>query len=265
MNVLWYYASGGRTFGPFSWAELRDAARAGGFGPADHVWTPGYGAEWKRASELGTLFPPPKGDADAPGASNAAGAPNGALSGDARASETPSPEIRRRRPPRLPVEERSPFRTPEPDGRTPAPPRVLLSLRNAWSNLLTILLDRFSLRRALVFCLCALLLFLGAQSEIPTVSDDPAARSRLEEAGPGLAALANLREDILRRAALLQEEAGGLDGRPDAVRAAAGAALRGLGGAMREQCAAILNWTRTSSLSQRLSVFGVSALLLAAL
>ena len=250
MNVPWYYAAGGETHGPLDWAGLRAAARAGRFGPADHVWTPGYGTEWKKASELGTLFPPPPApsgpEAEAPSEPEAA-------------PDAAPPPLRNLR-----VVERSPFRPPAPDGRTSAPPRVLQSLRNAWTNLRTILFEPFSLRRAGVFCLCALLLFLGAQSELPSGADDPEARSRLEAAGPGLAALAELRDGIVLRAARLRDEAGDLD-RPDALRAAAGAALRDLGGAMRTQCAAILDWTRTASAMQRLTVFGLSALLLPAL
>ena len=208
MNVPWYYAAGGETHGPLDWAGLRAAARDGRFGPADHVWTPGYGTEWKKASELGTLFPPPPApsgpEAEAPSEPEAA-------------PDAAPPPLRNLR-----VVERSPFRPPAPDGRTSAPPRVLQSLRNAWTNLRTILFEPFSLRRAGVFCLCALLLFLGAQSELPSGADDPEARSRLEAAGPGLAALAELRDGIVLRAARLRDEAGDLD-RPDALRAAAGA------------------------------------------
>ena len=58
--VVWYYAKGGERRGPMPWSEFRDAARAGAFGPDDLVWTPGYGAEWRKASTLETLFPPPK-------------------------------------------------------------------------------------------------------------------------------------------------------------------------------------------------------------
>ena len=57
--VVWYYAKGGERRGPMPWSEFRDAARAGAFGPDDLVWTPGYGAEWRRASTLDALFPPP--------------------------------------------------------------------------------------------------------------------------------------------------------------------------------------------------------------
>ena len=64
--VAWYYARGGERRGPMPWDELRAAARAGAFGPDDLVWTPGYGAAWRKASTLDALFPPPKPAEDAP-------------------------------------------------------------------------------------------------------------------------------------------------------------------------------------------------------
>ena len=43
-----------------------------------------------------------------------------------------------------------------------------MAINTTETNLLTILFEPFSLRRFLAFALCAVLAFLGAQSEIPT-------------------------------------------------------------------------------------------------
>ena len=244
MNVPWYYASDGETHGPLSWAAFRDAARAGRFGPDNHVWTPGFGTEWKKASELGTLFPPPEPKTSEP-------QPEAAV---------PPPAAFRR----LPIVERSPFQPAAPDGRSPARPRALQSLSNAWTNLLTILFEPFSLRRFLAFALCAVLAFLGAQSEIPTAVDNPEETGRLETTEPGLAKLAEMRTDLLRRADELRQDAESAS-EPAALRAAAAAALRAAGAETRDRCAELIAWTHAAPPFQLLAVLSVSALLLAAL
>ena len=59
MSVLWYTYSDGVRLGPMSWDEVREAARNGSLKPGDHVWTAGFGSEWRKAATLETLFPPP--------------------------------------------------------------------------------------------------------------------------------------------------------------------------------------------------------------
>jgi hypothetical protein len=59
--VSWHVAENGQSVGPFTPAQLAQAAAAGRFGPASLVWSPGM-ASWTAASQvpqLATLFPPP--------------------------------------------------------------------------------------------------------------------------------------------------------------------------------------------------------------
>jgi membrane protease subunit (stomatin/prohibitin family) len=59
--VSWHVAENGQSVGPFTPAQLAQAAAAGRFGPASLVWSPGM-PSWTAASQvpqLATLFPPP--------------------------------------------------------------------------------------------------------------------------------------------------------------------------------------------------------------
>jgi hypothetical protein len=64
---LWHVASGGRTFGPYSMAQLGQAVSAGQLTGESMVWTAGMDA-WTsmgRVPRLAILFappPPPSGD-----------------------------------------------------------------------------------------------------------------------------------------------------------------------------------------------------------
>ncbi len=51
----WYYAAGGRSFGPVSEEELRALARAGHFGAEDYVFTKYFG-DWVQAGSIYGLF-----------------------------------------------------------------------------------------------------------------------------------------------------------------------------------------------------------------
>ena len=162
MNVVWYYAKDGSRTGPLSWAELRDAARAGAFGPGDLVWTPGYGAEWRPASTLDALFPPPP----------------------EAAPPDPEPDAPPAAPPPLPPGLRSPFAPEAPDGRAPERPRVLLSFAIAMANLRILLFSPFSLGRWCAIALAVLIADVGAQSEFRIVgATDPAIVERLRPVG----------------------------------------------------------------------------------
>ncbi len=54
--MMWYYRRGEAQMGPVSWEELVGAARAGGLGTGDLVWTDGM-AQWQPAASIPGLLP----------------------------------------------------------------------------------------------------------------------------------------------------------------------------------------------------------------
>lgn len=54
--MMWYYRRGEAQLGPVSWEELVGAARAGGLGTGDLVWTDGM-AQWQPAASIPGLLP----------------------------------------------------------------------------------------------------------------------------------------------------------------------------------------------------------------
>ena len=247
MNVVWYYAKDGSRTGPLSWAELRDAARAGAFGPGDLVWTPGYGAEWRKASTLETLFPPPKPAGDAPPGPGERDAPAGAAAPESAAA-APPPSVRI-------IGDRSPFEPETPDDRAPDPrPSCLFSLRIALANTRVVLMRPFSLGRWLAFSVAVLLMLLGAQSEwslVPVAS--PTLRATAESAGLGAVLESRLFTLPERWAGPLRRGLAQADYAPLAD---------DLGESLRDASARAVAWARTARARDRLSVFGGAALLL---
>ena len=250
MAVAWYYARGGERRGPMSWDELRAAARAGSFGAEDLVWTPGYGAEWRRASTLDALFPPPKPAEDAP---------PGTADREASAAPPPSPAPAPAADaaPRVRVRvfrDRSPFEPETPDHRAPDPrPSCLFSLRTALANTRVVLMRPFSLGRWLAFSVAVLLMLLGAQSEwslVPAAS--PTLRNAARSAGLGVVAESRLFTFAGRwkkqiAAARLTEPL-----------------LEDLGESMRDASARAVAWARGARPRDLLAVLGGATLLLAA-
>ena len=235
MSVVWYYAHGGERRGPMSWDELRTAARGGAFGAEDLVWTPGYGAEWRKASTLETLFPPPK-PADAP-----PGPADRDAADSPRPSPAPSPAPADADAPRVRVRivERSPFAPETPDHRAPDPrPRCLFSLRIAWANTRVVLMRPFSLGRWLAFSFAVLLMILGAQPEwtlVPAAS--PTLRSAADRAGLGTVLESRLFSFPERLASALRSAPPAAD--PGAV---FGPLLDDLGESLRDASARTVAW-----------------------
>jgi hypothetical protein len=54
--MMWYYRRGEAQLGPVSWEELVGAARTGGLGTGDLVWTDGM-AQWQPAASIPGLLP----------------------------------------------------------------------------------------------------------------------------------------------------------------------------------------------------------------
>ena len=54
--MMWYYRRGEAQLGPVSWEDLVTAARAGGLGSGDLVWTDGM-AQWQAAATIPGLLP----------------------------------------------------------------------------------------------------------------------------------------------------------------------------------------------------------------
>lgn len=54
--MMWYYRRGEAQMGPVSWEDLVHAARAGGLGSGDLVWTDGM-AQWQAAATIPGLVP----------------------------------------------------------------------------------------------------------------------------------------------------------------------------------------------------------------
>lgn len=54
MSDSWYYARGGQSQGPVTWAQLQQFAASGGLAATDMVWTEGMAA-WLPASQIPNL------------------------------------------------------------------------------------------------------------------------------------------------------------------------------------------------------------------
>lgn len=149
MSVAWYWAENGRREGPMDWERLRKGAKAGEFTPEAWVWTPGFGAEWRKASTLG----------EAVFAKTAAPRPAGAEGEDGgqRGEEDPAAATA------VGADDVSPFDDTGTDsGGRVQPVSVLRSLAVAFANVGVILFKPFSFARYIAFALPALLLWLGA-------------------------------------------------------------------------------------------------------
>lgn len=234
--VLWYTYADGVRLGPMTWDEVRAAARDGSLKPDHYVWTAGYGAEWRKASTLETLFPPatPEGTPAAPEPPPAPGERDAAPAGDAPQPSSPLAESLRSRL----RAERSPFEPPpgEPDGGARRPMRCLAALGTAWANMRLVLFVPFSFRRWLLFSVAAFLLLIGAQHELfvaPAAVDAAAARNPApQQAGGGTSKLVELvaRWQDGSAAAEATED-------PDAL-------WNDFGEALRSDCAALRDWAR---------------------
>lgn len=174
MNVSWYYAVKGTRTGPVSWDEVRSSVQSGVLGADDFVWSPSFGSEWRKASSLTGLFPPPEPEKTV--------------------QDAPSPdEAATRLDFALHIEEaKSPFTPPtaSADGAVQAPEKVrcLQSLGRAWQNTKTILFSHFSFRRWFIFSLCLMLTMLTPPNPIAgvtTVNDNPSANRQIEKLGLG--------------------------------------------------------------------------------
>lgn len=56
MERKWYYAVGGVRHGPVTFEELREIVRSGAVSPADLVWQPDFGPEWRTVGQVQALF-----------------------------------------------------------------------------------------------------------------------------------------------------------------------------------------------------------------
>lgn len=265
MSVAWYTYADGVRLGPMTWDEVREAAKSGSLKPDHWVWTAGYGAEWRRAAALETLFPPAD-KAKAPPPAPAAAPPPGP--GERGADPGPGPRrtaagfadalrFRLRA-------ERSPF---EPSADAPAdgprrPVRPLASLGTAWANMRVLLFAPFSFRRWLLVSVASFLVLLGSQPEFFAAPDAvgfsagsarPAAAARTEPAAPvsKLAGFARRWQDGSVAAEAADD--------PDAVRAEFAEALRA-------DCVAVRDWAaRTFARPRTVAFFALLLLAYAAL
>ena len=55
--MIWYYAKGNRPEGPLTEADIQRLASEGALKPADLVWQPDYGNQWREARTVPGLFP----------------------------------------------------------------------------------------------------------------------------------------------------------------------------------------------------------------
>ncbi|MGI5868590.1 MAG: DUF4339 domain-containing protein [Kiritimatiellia bacterium] len=155
MRVAWYYSVDGKVSEPLSWDDLRQAATDGKFGAEDFVWSKAFNSEWRKASTIESLFPPPKPDP-------ATTPPPLPPPGDA-------PVVLHRHGPvaieLVPLA--SPFA--EPEASTDVQPdatakhdasrlkvKCLRALATGWRQTQHILFSSFSFRRWLLFALCVM-------------------------------------------------------------------------------------------------------------
>ncbi len=175
MSVAWYYSVAGATSPALTWDELRQAAADGKFGPEDFVWSADFGADWRKAGAMESLFPKP----EPPPSPESSAEP----SEPARRPEAPVAIELVRVP--------SPFATPD-DGASEAETsgrravRCLDALKRGWYDTHRLLFSPFSLRRWLLFALCIMFTLLYRQSPLAFLtSADSRARDaqRLERLG----------------------------------------------------------------------------------
>ncbi|NWO04677.1 MAG: DUF4339 domain-containing protein [Alteromonadaceae bacterium] len=65
MNSEWFYRINGSTNGPLNTEELKQEIANGNIRPTDFLWKAGY-TGWKRAGDVGHLFPEPPEEPFAP-------------------------------------------------------------------------------------------------------------------------------------------------------------------------------------------------------
>ncbi|MBQ9726650.1 MAG: DUF4339 domain-containing protein [Kiritimatiellae bacterium] len=248
MSVVWYTYADGVRLGPMSWDEIRAAAKDGSLKPDHYVWTAGYGAEWRRASTLESLFPPAAGKKEPPPPPEAP-APRAAPAPDSPHDFAEKLRASLRA-------ERSPFEPQpgSPDAAARRPMHVLAALGTAWYNMRLVLFVPFAFRRWILFSAAAFLVLLGSQSEL----EAPAAFAA-RPAADAASAAAPAQPAKSRLAAFAEKWQGGsaaaeAAGDPDAVWAEFGAALR-------DDSVALRDWARRA-LAERWALPGLVALLL---
>ncbi len=153
MNVSWYYAVQGTRTGPLSWGELRTAVESGKLGLNDLIWTSSFGTEWRKATTMTGLFPPPP--STEPPTPPRLGIPSSAPAKDVPAIEIllAASELK------SPFEQKGEANIPE--NNTPQKVICLASLQRAWHNTLILLFTTFSPRRWFFFALCLMLTMLA--------------------------------------------------------------------------------------------------------
>ncbi len=172
MNVSWYYAVQGTPTGPLSWDELRTAVASEKLGANDLIWTSSFGTEWRQATTMTGLFPPPP--STEPPMPPPLGTP----------SSEPTKEV-----PRIEIllaasELKSPFAQKidgmPPDDNTPQKVICIASLKRAWHNTLILLFTTFSPRRWFFFALCLMLTMLSPPNPFAglMVNDENSAAAR---------------------------------------------------------------------------------------
>ncbi len=156
MNVSWYYAVQGTRTGPLSWDELRTAVESGKLGSNDLIWTSSFGSEWRQASTMTGLFPPPSAEppTPTPPLDNPSSAP---------ANKVPTIEILlATNALKSPFAQKSDGTAPEDN--TPQKVICIASLKRAWHNTQILLFTTFSPRRWFFFALCLMLTMLSQPS-----------------------------------------------------------------------------------------------------
>lgn len=238
MSVVWYTYADGVRLGPMSWDEVRAAARDGSLKPDHYVWTAGYGAEWRKASSLESLFPPPADGRPADAVRPPPG-PDERGGGAAPAEDPPaSPAAFAERLREGLRAERSPFEPPpgSPDAAARRPASCLGALGTAWFNMRVVLFVPFALRRWLLFSVAAFLVVIGSQSELAVA---PAAVGTATGAGTAAADVASggSGSKLAAFAARWQDGSAAIAaaGDPDVV-------WRELGEALRADSAAARDW-----------------------
>lgn len=147
MNVLWYYAVGGKRTGPVTWTELKHAVEAGAVGADDLVWSASFGNEWRAAGTLEGLFPPPKTEPEI-------------------ADEKPADDTPPAPPPLVDLKSISPFYVYDITNGASADRhrgrvRCFDLLKKAWRQTVLMFQSQTVLRRWLAFTLCVLLIGIG--------------------------------------------------------------------------------------------------------
>ena len=154
MENIWYYVLNTMRHGPVSFDELRALAASGALKPADLVWQPAFGAEWRKAEQIDGLFETP-----------------------------PSP----------PPSQEWPEASPAPlTGVTGSRPSCLAAMSQAFDRMVTLLFRPFIIERWCSIGFCAWLAYLGTQSgggNFNTKPSEPSFAALKQEVDRGLDAL----------------------------------------------------------------------------